>query len=627
MESEIEMDLSTKILSDVIVYMKYAKYIPELRRKETWAEIVTRNKNMHIKKYPHMKKQIEEAYKFVYDKKVLPSLRSMQFAGKPIEINPVRGYNCSVLSMDNVDSFSETMFLLLSGTGVGFSIQAHHVERLPEIVRPKSRTKRYLIGDSIEGWADAVKMLVRSYFEGTSTINFDYSDIRPKGALLLTSGGRAPGPQPLKDCIHNIRKVLDTKESGEKLTPLEAHDIQCYIADSVLSGGIRRAAMLSMFSFDDEEMLSCKSGSWWDSNPQRARANNSALVLRHRIEKEDFIKFWELVKANGSGEPAVFFSNDKEYLANPCAEISLRLSPNGGQFCNLCEINAGTLENQQDFNDRVAAAAFIGTLQAGYTDFHYLRDGWKKMTEKEALLGVGMTGIASGKVLELDMKEAARVCIKENERVAKEIGINKAARLTTVKPSGTSSIVLGTSSGVHAWHNDYYIRRVRVGKNEAIYKYMKEKMPELVEDDVFKPKNDAVVSFPIRAPEGANLRSETSLELLERVKKVYSAWVKTGHRKGSNTNNVSTTVSVKDDEWDEIGAWMWENRNFYNGITVLPYDGGTYVQAPFEDCTKEKYEELMAHLSKIDLSEIVELEDTTNLQGELACAGGACEIR
>ena len=739
------MDISNSILSDITVHMKYAKYLPELQRRETWKELVTRNKEMHQKKYPHIKDEIEEVYKMVYDKKVLPSMRSLQFGGKPIEISPNRVYNCfgeetefiteyglksfkdfkhddkvtvlthtgeykqavvknygkqylnditfyrgkstkkvratknhrwilfngeettdlrlnqplyptqknenfnydnaspmeklywcygyvfgdgtkvkqggeykysmvrlcgndaiqysnrfeemgfgtstnnsldgdifvytgkylktvptieedgldmvkafmdgyltadgyknpdwygnnslskykqiqssqddhidfleknlevcgyyitnksditgeetnygvrgrtikfsitnhigsrrntswsaseikndvsyedvwcleveddksfvlaggivtgncAYLPIDHWKSFSEIMFLLLGGTGVGYSVQRHHVEQLPDIRKPKTdRTRRHLIGDSIEGWADAIKILMKSYFDindkNVSTPIFDYSDIRKKGALLVTSGGKAPGPQPLKDCIHNIMKILDTKEDGEKLSTIEVHDIVCYIADAVLAGGIRRAALISLFSMDDDEMRTCKFGAWWELNPQRGRANNSAVMLRHKITEEKFFDLWQKIEESGSGEPGVYFSNDKDWGTNPCCEIALRPY----QFCNLTEINASNIESQEDLEKRVRAATFIGTLQAGYTDFHYLRDIWKRTTEKDALVGVGMTGIGSGVVLNYDLEAAANEVLTENERVAKLIGINKAARTTTVKPSG-----------------------------------------------------------------------------------------------------------------------------------------------------------------------------------------------
>jgi hypothetical protein len=1018
-----KMDLSTKILSDITVHMKYAKYIPELKRRETWEELVTRNKEMHQKKYPHIKDEIEEAYKLVYAKKVLPSMRSLQFGGKPIEISPNRIYNCAYLPIDDWRAFSETMFLLLGGTGVGFSVQKHHVEELPEIRKPNpNRVRRYLIGDSIEGWADAIKTLMRSYFEGMSTPEFDYSDIRAKGALLVTSGGKAPGPQPLKDCIHNIKKILDTKEDGSKLEPIECHDIICFIADAVLTGGIRRAALISLFSLDDEDMLTAKTGAWWELNPQRGRANNSAVILRHKITEEKFYQLWKKIEDSNAGEPGVYFSNDKDWGTNPSlragtkvlttegifpieqlqdktfkvknlnGEISdakcwlsgknqqliklklkdgteyfatkehewpvwdgekyvkvttpniksgdklpflretklfdgikgdysdgfvcgwilgdgwvsnrkdyteygmivsdkddeygisnkitkwlklnvdsfdgnfkrryrkdfedgeeemyqvlvdtytkeininnkavdtylkqfgiidkklglpectwtgseafrkglinalfssdghiskdkkritltskhkrllddvsellgfygikttiksgssilngdtfirydLRINENQSikqfrdifklsvgykqeildsykfkstkinnqvevlsveetdlfedvwdisvydethcfqiskvvtgncceiglrpyQFCNLCEVNVSDIVSQEDLEARTKAATLIGTLQAGYTNFHYLRDVWKRTTEKDALIGVGMTGIGSGETHKYNLESAAKVVKEENARVAKLIGINKAARTTTVKPSGTSSLVLGTSSGIHAWHNDYYIRRIRVGKNESIYTYLSIYHPELIEDEYFKPKDQAVISLPVKAPEGSIFRFESPMNLLDRVSKFNVEWVRGGHRDGQNTHNVSVTVSIKKEaervskldesgvvmldtnnnpiledrrdengnvvykvnEWPTVGKWMWENRENFNGISVLPYDGGSYIQAPFEDCSKEKYEKMMEVLSDIDLTKVVELADNTNLSGEVSCGGGACEV-
>ena len=618
------MDVSQRILSDITVYMKYAKFVPELNRRETWEELVTRNKEMHQKKYPHIKNDIEEVYKMVYDKKILPSMRSLQFGGKPIEISPNRVYNCAYMPIDHPDAFSETMFLLLGGTGVGFSVQKHHIEKLPEIKKPNpTRTRRYLIGDSSEGWADAIKVLIESYLGiKSSTPIFDFSDIRHKGALLVTSGGKAPGPQPLKDCVHNITKVFENKKDGEKLSPIETHDIVCHIADAVLAGGIRRAALISLFSADDEEMISCKSGNWWEQNAQRGRANNSAVLLRHKITKEFFMDLWKRIELSGAGEPGIYLSNDKDWGTNPCCEIALR--PN--QFCNLCEVNASDIESQEDFEARVKGAAFIGTLQAGYTDFHYLRDVWKRTTEKDALIGVGMTGIGSGVVLGYDMKAAAEMVKLENERVAKLIGINKSARSTTVKPSGTSSLVLGTSSGIHAWHNDFYLRRIRVGKNEAIYSYLAINHPDLVEDEFFRPHDTAVISIPQKSPQGSILRHESVFQMLERVKKVSQEWVRNGHRTGQNTHNVSATVSIKEDEWDLVGDWMWNNRKFYNGLSVLPYNGGTYTQAPFEDCTEEDFDKLVKSLHDVDLTKVIELQDNTDLRGEAACAGGACEI-
>jgi len=603
--------------------MKYAKFNPEVQRRESWYELVDRNKQMHLKKFPHLAEEIEDAYTFVYDKKALPSMRSMQFAGKPIEISPNRIYNCAYLPIDDWRAFSETMFLLLGGTGVGYSVQKHHVDQLPEIRKPDAKKhRRFLIGDSIEGWADAVKVLVRAYFEGGSTPVFDFSDIRPKGAQLITSGGKAPGPQPLKECLLKLQGILDSKDNNDKLTPVEVHDMVCHIADAVLTGGIRRAALISLFSADDEDMIAAKSGAWWELNPQRGRANNSAVLLRNKVTEEFFMSLWDKIKASGAGEPGIYLSNDKDWGTNPCCEIALRPY----QFCNLCEVNVSDVVDQQDLNERVKAAAFIGTLQASYTNFHYLRPVWQRTTEKDALIGVGMTGIGSGAAQKLDLKEATKIVKEENERVAELIGINAAARCTTIKPSGTSSLTLGTSSGIHAWHNDYYVRRIRVGKNEAIYNYLAIYHPELIEDEYFRPHDTAVISVPQKAPQGAILRHESALDLLERVKFFYQNWIKPGHRTGQNTHNISATVSIKAEEWEEVGKWMWENRKFYNGLSVLPYDGGTYKQAPFEDITEEQFKEMSKYLHDIDLSKVVEIVDNTNLMGEVACAGGACEI-
>ena len=617
--------LNNKILSDITVHMKYAKYIPELQRRETWEELVDRNKQMHLRKYPSLENDIETYYKYVYEKKVLPSMRSLQFGGKPIEISPNRLYNCAYLPIDHIDAFSEVMFLLLSGCGVGYSVQLHNIKKLPEIIKPHViRKRRFVIGDSIEGWSDAIKVLIKSYMGGkrSSKIKFDYSDIRPKGARLVTSGGKAPGPQPLRECLVKIKGILDAKQDGDKLKSIEVHDIVCHIADAVLAGGIRRAALISLFSAYDEEMIACKSGQWWETDPQRGRANNSAVLMRHKITKEFFMDLWKRIELSGSGEPGIYFNNDKDWGTNPCCEIALRPF----QFCNLCEVNVSDVDTQEELNDRVAAAAFIGTLQAGYTEFHYLREVWQETTERDALIGVSMTGIGSGKVMNLDLNQAADHVKLMNRITAKTIGINSAARTTCVKPAGTTSLVLGTSSGIHAWHNKYYIRRMRVGKNEAIYTYLSINHPELVQDEYFRPHDTAVIEIPQAAPKGSIIRTESAFDLLERVKLVANDWVKAGHRKGSNTHNVSATISLKDKEWEQAGEWMWENRNNYNGLSVLPYDGGTYTQAPFEDITKAKYDEMTKLLQDIDLTKVVELNDNTDLSGELACAGGSCEV-
>lgn len=627
--SVINMEIQQEILSDITTYMKYSKYDSNKQRRETWPEIVSRNMQMHIEKFPEFRQEISDVYiNYVLPKKVLPSMRSMQFAGKAIDLSPNRVYNCAYMPIDSIHSFSEAMFLLLGGTGVGYSVQRHHINKLPTIKERSHIEIRYKIQDSIEGWADAIYELINSYAIGGNRLKFDYRDIRPEGSLLKTSGGRSPNPKVLEDCINNIEAILELVvwSDNKQLTSLQCHDIMCYIADAVLAGGIRRAAMISLFSPDDELMLHCKDGEFWNENSQRMRANNSAVFLRNDLEKNDskkeaFHSIWNNIAESGTGEPAFYLTNDIDWGTNPCCEIALRPY----QFCNLTEINASNIESYEDLKGRVSAATILGTLQASYTDFHYLRPVWKMTTEKDALIGVSMTGIASKEWSESELKEMSNVVVSTNHLWANKLGINPAARTTCVKPAGTTSLVLGTSSGIHSWHSEYYIRRIRVLKSEPIYEYLRTNLPDLVEDCVIG-ENQAVISIPQKSPKGAITREESTLEMLERVKLFSQSWVKKGHVTGFNTHNVSATINVKDGEWDMVGKWLWDNRDTYNGLSVLPYDGGLYAQAPFEEISKEDYKKLLPLLKEIDLTKIVELTDNTTLQGEIACAGGACEI-
>lgn len=615
------MDTSQGILSDMAVHMKYARYLKKEKRRENWGELVQRNITMHKKMFPKIKDEIDKWYELVHSKSILPSMRSLQFGGVAIERNPSRIYNCAYLPIETVEAFSETMFLLLGGTGVGYSVQRQHVAKLPPVRGPMTRNRRYKVADNIEGWADAVKVLMRSYFNGQATVNFDFSDIREKGSDLVVTGGKAPGPAPLRTALVKINNIL-SEAIGRQLTTIEAHDIQCYIADAVLAGGIRRAAMISLFSHDDWDMMNAKSGKWWEVHPQRSRANNSVILLRGDTKAKEFFKIWKAVEASRSGEPGIYWTNNLDWGTNPCAEIALRAY----QFCNLVEINGSNVLNRDDFMYRIYCASSIATLQAAYTDFHYLRNIWKVTTEEDALIGVGITGIASN-TISVDWLEAGSEYILEvNKELAERLGINPTARGGTVKPSGTSSIVLGCSSGIHAWHNEYYLRRMRVNKNEAIYRYLRRVLPRLVEDSVTNPDGEAILTIPQKAPEGAVMRSESLSNMFERVLDYNNKWVKPAHVRGDNRNNVSATVSIRDDEWEEFGQMMWDRRDEYNGISVLNYDGGSYIQAPFEDCTKEQYEELLPFLKNINLDKVEEEADYTDLTGEAACAGGACEI-
>lgn len=470
--------------------------------------------------------------------------------------------------------------------------------------------------------SDAVKVVCKAFFNAGTLPIFDYRDIREKGADLITTGGQAPGAEPLRKCIENLTLIL-RKAVGRKLEPIEVHDMACVIADAVLAGGIRRAAMICLFDRTDEAMLTCKSGEWYIEHGARARANNSAVLPRGEVSEQEFADLMKRIEDSGCGEPGVYWTNNKDWGTNPCCEIALRPY----QMCNLTEINAGVIKTQRDFNEAASAASFIGTLQAGYTDFHYLNPKWKIACEKDALLGVSMTGIASGTVEKLDMTWAAECVIETNADVASQLGINPAARTTCVKPAGTTSLVLGTSSGVHAWHAHYYIRRMRAGKDEALAQYMMKAAPMLVEQDVNVP-HQVVLSFPQKAPDGATVRTEPMLSLLERVKNVSSKWVTVGHVNGINQHNVSCTISVKSDEWSELGKWMWDNREYYNGISVLPYFGAAaYPQLPFEDIDEAKYLELLPYLEGIDIGKVFEDNgNSVNLAAELACSGGGCEV-
>jgi ribonucleoside-diphosphate reductase alpha chain len=662
-------ELSKKILSDLTTFSKYAKYIPKIKRRETWDEICCRVEKMHIKKYPKLKNDIIRAFNYVKEKKVVPSMRSMQFAGKPIEINNSRIFNCAFTSIQGYKDFSEIMELLLGGSGVGYSVQSVHINKLPEIKKPK-KPKKYLIGDSIEGWADAIRILMKAYLNGTYLPLFDYTDIRQKGSQLITAGGKAPGPEPLQRCLNKIKYQLDKKEIGSKLISIEVHDIICTIADCVLAGGVRRAALISFFDKNDKEMLMCKRNfdveilnggfhfnpvnkvyegevkyknkaqfislnqkqfeefqiekklPWYYFEPQRARANNSVVLLRKETSEEEFSNIIKLVKESGSGEPGFFWTNDKNWMGNPCLEISLQ----SRQFCNLTSINFSNIKDEKDFEERIWSAVLIGTLQAGYTNFHYLSAKWQDNSEKESLLGVSLTGIGDNKnYKEYNWKKITDLVLKTNEEYAEKIGTNKASRICCIKPEGSSSTVLGTSSGIHARFAPYYIRRVRYNKNEPIAEFLINNHSEIVEDEFGNP-NAIVVSIPQRSPETSIFRDESALETLERVKFFHENWIRPTHRNGTNSHNVSCTINIKNNEWEKVKKWMWDNRESYNGISIFPYDGGSYLQAPFEEITKEKYLEMINTIKDIDFTKIIEDEDLTTLKEQVACAGNVCEL-
>ena len=932
---------SDKLASDIAVFRTYSKYLPHLGRRESFEETVNRWMTMHLDRFPKLSFDIVKAAQRVHDKKVMPSMRSLQFAGEAILKNEARSYNCSYAPIIDSKVFSEALFLLLSGVGFGFSVQKHHVKQLPKVQRPRE-TGIYLVHDSIQGWAEALNALMEAYFYGKIRPQFDLTQVRPKGSYLVTTGNKAPGPEPLRKMLEEVEARL-ALAIGRQLRTIEVYDIVCLISDSVLAGGIRRSALICLFDKDDSEMMNSKTGEWWVKNPQRARSNNSVLLHRNRTSKEEFDSIFKTCQNSGAGEPGFVWTNDDDMNmgTNPCvtgdtkiltkdgnvridevvntevevwngfewsrvtpkitgynqplvtvsfsdgrsltcteyhnfhielgysgktdivkakdlvpgmklmkhdfpiitdgpelddaytnglvsaegmelsrtlyiykpkemciermsnkrsvnweennnryriildktpvsknfvpiqynlksklewlsglfdgdatelrdgglqlvsvnrnflsdlqellmtlgvqskitkaSDACQRLTPNHrgyslydckelnriligstqmqslkqlglkcerlsfdkssqidtsqfvtisditesgtadivycftepkrhtgifngvltGQcgeialepfeFCNLSTINQSNIKDKRDFMNRVHSATLIGTLQASYTDFHYLRPIWKETTEMGALLGVSFTGIADGNgvVTQEWLEQGAKFAKEINSKYANKIGISPAARITTVKPEGTASVVLGTSSGIHARHSKYYIRRIRMNKNDSLATYLKYAIPELVEDDVMN-STGVVVSLPQKSPDNAILREhETALSLFTRTILYNKHWISNGHDWGKNKHNVSVTISVKDHEWDELREAMWTHKGEYNGISLLPYDGGTYVQAPFEECSEQRYEEMFQYVKDIDLRNVKEDSDNTNRVENLACAGGQCEI-
>ena len=592
---------------------KYARWCPEKKRRETWGESVDRVKQMMLDKYADpnrdnflgVKDAISQAYEDMRKKKILGSQRALQFGGAPVFKHNARIYNCIASYTDRVRFFQECMYLLLCGCGTGFSVQKHHIDKLPKIIRSKEGQKKFVIEDSIEGWSDAVGVLVSSYFKkcdlfpeyNGKNVVFDYTKIRPAGAYLKSSGGKAPGPEPLKKALTSIKKVLDNiiKEGRDKIKPIEAYDIVMFGADAVISGGVRRSATICLFSADDEEMAKAKTGSWFIDNPQRGRSNNSALLLRNKTSKKQFNELMQSVKE--FGEPGFVWSDSTELIVNPCVEIGMwpvdeTTGESGWQACNLSTINCAKVKTVEDFYTACESAAIIGTLQAGFAEFPYLGKASENIISREALLGVSMTGIMEQHEICLDpkvQKKGAEIVKKTNERIAKLIGINKAARTTCVKPEGTSSCILGTSSGIHPHHAKRYIRRVQANKMEPIYQYFKTINPRACEESVWSNNDsDDVVAFCVEVPDGSKIKNQLgAIDLLEYVKSTQQSWVMNGTNPEQCTqkwltHNVSNTINVKPEEWDAVTDFIYDNRQYFCGVSLLPIAGDKdYAQAPF----------------------------------------------
>lgn len=605
--------MSLKSLMNYTFVSKYARWCPEKKRRETWSESVDRVKQMMLDKYvdPHhdnfldVKDAISQAYEDMRKKKILGSQRALQFGGAPVFKHNARIYNCIASYTDRVRFFQECMYLLLCGCGTGFSVQKHHIDKLPKIVKSKEGQKKFVIEDSIEGWSDAVGVLVSSYFRkcdlfpeyNGKNVIFDYTKIRPAGSFLKSSGGKAPGPEPLKKALTSIKKVLDNiiKEGRDKIKPIEAYDIVMFGADAVISGGVRRSATICLFSADDEEMAKAKTGSWFIDNPQRGRSNNSALLLRNKTSKKQFNELMQSVKE--FGEPGFVWSDSTELIVNPCVEIGMwpvdeTTGESGWQACNLSTINCAKVKTVEDFYAACESAAIIGTLQAGFAEFPYLGKASENIISREALLGVSMTGIMEQHEICLDpkvQKKGAEIVKKTNERIAKLIGINKAARTTCVKPEGTSSCILGTSSGIHPHHAKRYIRRVQANKMEPIYQYFKTINPRACEESVWSNNDsDDVVAFCVEVPDGSKIKNQLgAIDLLEYVKSTQQNWVMNGTNPEQCTqkwltHNVSNTINVKPEEWDAVTDFIYNNRQYFCGVSLLPIAGDKdYAQAPF----------------------------------------------
>jgi ribonucleoside-triphosphate reductase len=615
------MNKSNKLLSEIVAYRTYAKHLNAFSRRESLEETINRNLTMYLDKYPKLSRDIIKSFKQVHDFNVMPSMRSLQFGGEAILKNNTRLFNCSFANITYPRIFAESLFLLLSGTGFGYSIQKHHIDQLPTIRKPKEEVT-YIVHDSIEGWAEALNQLMSSYFYGAIRPIFDFSKVRSKGSYLVTTGAKAPGPEPLRQMLVKVEDML-IKAINRKLKSLEVHDIVCMIADCVLSGGIRRAALICLFDRTDKSMLTCKHGNWWEKHPYRARANNSAVLPRYEVTYEEFKEVYDMCIASNAGEPGFLWTNDIDWGTNPCAEIGLQ----SNQFCNLTTTNLTGIKNEKDFHNRVYASAMLGTLQAGFTDFPYLSEKWKQVTESEALIGCSFTGIADSPSISGDnLKKAAKLVLEVNEKYSKKIGINIANRTTAIKPEGTASCVLGSSSGIHARHSDYYLRRVRMNKDDELARYLKRTIPDLVEDDIFSP-NGLVVTIPQESPVGAITRhQESAVDLFNRVKYYYNNWVVEGHRQGKNTHNVSCTINYKQHEVDELFKLLWQDRDSYAAVSLLPFSDSIYQQAPFEDCDKDTFKKYNEMVKEIDLRQVFEMEDNTNRAEQLACSGGVCEI-
>lgn len=605
---------SRDIISDYIFYSKYSRVKPD-GKKETWEEAVSRVMEMHYQFFDgKIKEENKDAFNKVFqeawvsynNQEILGSQRSLQYGGPQLLKNNFRSFNCSGSYCNRIEFFKELAELLLSGCGVGFSVQKVHTEQFPIVKGIEDTSKIYLIiEDSIEGWSNSIGSLIEAYYKGYSNIEFDYSQIRPEGSFV-SGGFKAPGSEPLKICHNKLRKIL-SKAKGRKLRPFELHLMSCIIADAVISGGIRRSAMISIFDIDDEEMLQCKTGDWFLTYPELCRCNNSVAIYED-TPKEKYDKIFEYIQQYG--EPGIVFPADNEVVTNPCCETNLfpmYINPDGSKeygfsFCNLCEINGKKIKTEQDFYRACRTAAILGTFQAAYTEnLPLLSKATKKIMERDALLGVGITGMADNPQILFNERiqiNGARIVKETNKEVANILGINEAARTTVVKPSGNSSQLLGTGSGVHAYHFRKYIRNIQANNNEQALKETLKVNSDIASPSFWNKKNETVLSFPIELDDKTMVRTDFStLDFLYRIYTTEKGWVMEGTNKEHPSSilkpkyrhNVSCTVSVKDNEWKEVADWIWERKDGFFGLSFLSETGDLdYPQAPYTSYLNEK---------------------------------------
>ncbi len=647
------MDLYSQFISK----SRYARYIPNNKKREDWKETVQRYMGFmkeHLEESagytiePHVKKKVQAA---IENLEVMPSMRAImtadsQHGSGALSRDNTAGYNCSYLPIDDPKSFDEAMYILLCGTGVGFSVEQKYISNLPEIPEKLFESETTIVvSDSKEGWAKALRQLLALLWSG-EVPKYDLRKIRPAGARLKTFGGRASGPEPLKELFEfTIFKFKQAK--GRKLSSIDCHDIMCKVGEVVVVGGVRRSAMISLSQLEDSKMRECKSGAWWNGNGHRALANNSA-VYEEKPDMGQFMAEWRSLYDSKSGERGIFSRDaskrqvakngrrdpNYEWGTNPCSEIILRgpkirdkghITGTGGQFCNLSEVVVRSDDTLETLKEKVEIATILGTWQSTLVHFPYLRKIWQKNTKEERLLGVSLTGI-------LDNKWMGEVCddtrnkleqlkehaVQTNQVWAKLFGINQSTAITCVKPSGTVSQLCDSASGIHTRHSPYYIRRVRGDKKDPLTDFLKESgIP--TEDCVMKPDSTSVFSFPVKSPDGARIRDNlTAIEHLDLWLMYQQHWCE---------HKPSVTISVKENEWLDVGAWVWKNFDDISGISFLPYDGGTYRQAPYEECTKEKYEEMLAKMpGEINWDTLIEEDDNVKGVQELACSSGNCEI-